>query len=192
MPELEHLWVGRKTAAPNIAIPDHGDEWRGRKQAPALSLLALLAFLLPAPPLAAAGAAPEATACDAATAPAGPRIEVVVSGARTDTGNMTITLYGSDPRRFLASGGRIARQRVPVRGGLAAACFAVPTPGEYAVAVYHDEDNDHDFKRNMIGLPAEGYGFSNDAPARLGLPSFDSARFHASAQGARMPVKLRY
>ncbi|MBO1075870.1 DUF2141 domain-containing protein (plasmid) [Roseomonas marmotae] len=105
---------------------------------------------------------------------------------------MTITLYGPRSEAFLARGGRLARQRVPLRSTEAQACFAVSAPGDYAIAVYHDEDDDHDFKRTALGLPAEGYGFSNNPSTLLGLPSFNSVRFRVGAAGAQIPIRLRY
>lgn len=152
----------------------------------------LLAALALAPLAQARAAEQTAGVCGAPGAPNGPRIEVVVSGARKVAGNMTITLYGSQPDAFLARTGKLARQRVPLHSTQAEACFAVSTPGVYAVAVYHDENNDHDFNRTLLGMPAEGYGFSNDAPTVIGLPSFDSVRFQVGPEGGRVPVRLRY
>lgn len=155
-------------------------------------LLALTAVAAPAK-----AADPVATACDAspgaaATAATGPRIVVSVVGARKVAGNMTVTLYGPRPEAFLARGGRLARLRIPMTSLVAEACFHVSAPGVYAIAVYHDENDDHDFNRNLLGMPTEGYGFSNDAPALVGLPSFDATRFIVPATGARLQVKLRY
>ncbi len=119
---------------------------------------------------------------------------MAVTGARRAAGNVTVTLYGSRREDFLAHGGRLARQRVPLAAGATAAeaCFAVSAPGDYAVAVYHDENDDHDFNRNPVGLPVEGYGFSNDAPTALGLPDFDQVRFALPPGGSRVTVRLRY
>jgi uncharacterized protein (DUF2141 family) len=152
----------------------------------------VLAALLALPLCPALAAEQAAGLCGMADAPAGPQIQVVVSGARRVAGNVTVTLYGGRSEDFLARNGKLARARVPVRGPVAEACFAVSTPGDYAVAIYHDENNDHDFNRTMLGMPAEGYGFSNDAPALVGLPRFDAARFHVGPEGARVPVTLRY
>jgi uncharacterized protein (DUF2141 family) len=154
-----------------------------------LALAALLAVM----PLAPAFAAdPVVGTCGAPGAPAGPQIQVVVTGARKVAGNITFTLYGPRPEAFLARGGRIGRQRITMRGPQTEACFAVSAPGSYAIAVYQDENNDHKFDRTVLGMPAEGYGFSNDAPAVLGLPSYESARFQVGAAGARLPIALRY
>jgi uncharacterized protein (DUF2141 family) len=135
---------------------------------------------------------PVATPCNAADAPSGPRIEVSVLGVHKVAGNVTVTLYGPRPEAFLARGGRLARLRVPLTSHAASACFQVSAPGIYAVAVYHDENNDHDFNRNFLGIPTEGYGFSNDAPTLAGLPSFESVRFAVTAQGASLQLHLRY
>lgn len=154
---------------------------------------ALLALLLPAGADRQPAAAPRATACGAPDAPGGPRLRVAVTGARRPAGNVTVTLYG--PRRddFLARGGRLARQRIPLVGTTAAeACFALSAPGDYAVAVYHDENDDRDFNRNALGLPSEGYGFSNDAPTTLGLPDFDQVRFTLPPGETRVTIRLRY
>ncbi len=150
--------------------------------------LSLLATSAPA-----AATPPRAAACGAPDAPAGPRLRVAVSGARSGAGNVTVTLYGPRPDAFLARGGRLARQRVPLAGAVTAeACFALSAPGDYAVAVYHDENDDHDFNRNAVGLPVEGYGFSNDAPTTLGPPDFDRVRFTVPPGGNRIAVRLRY
>ncbi|WP_207443933.1 DUF2141 domain-containing protein [Roseomonas haemaphysalidis] len=173
-----------------LASPAVGDEGRRATMVllPLLPLLPLLALASPA------GAATPVTATACAAGPAGaPQIQVRVHGARSTQGNMTVTLYGSDPARFLASGGKLARQRVPVQpGGKAEACFSVSAPGIYAVAIYHDENNDHDFNLSVIGMPQEGYGFSNDAQGRFGAPSFEAVRFRVEQAGGVVPVLLRY
>ena len=50
------------------------------------------------------------------------------------------------------------------------------TPGTYAVKLYHDEDNDGQLDSNMLGVPSEGYGFSNN-PQGLGEPTFEESMF---------------
>ncbi|MFK7985195.1 MAG: DUF2141 domain-containing protein [Sandaracinaceae bacterium] len=51
------------------------------------------------------------------------------------------------------------------------------TPGEYAVAVFHDENGNNDLDRNLFGIPSEGTGASNDAHNMFGPPSYEDARF---------------
>ena len=134
--------------------------------------------------------AAEAATC-AATA-TGPRLMVRITGALSTKGNLTITVYPDDADRFLAKGGKLLRARVPVGMPLTEACFAVPSAGSYAIAVYHDANDDHDFNRTFVGMPAEGYGFSNNPVTKLGLPNFKDVRFAATAGDNPVYIKLSY
>lgn len=51
------------------------------------------------------------------------------------------------------------------------------SPGEYALAAFHDENANNDLDRNFLGIPSEGTGASNDAHNMFGPPSYDDARF---------------
>lgn len=46
--------------------------------------------------------------------------------------------------------------------------------GRYAVKLFHDANKNGELDSNMVGLPTEGYGFSNNA-GRFGPPSFEDA-----------------
>lgn len=106
-------------------------------------------------------------------------------------GQVAVTLYPDNPRRFLAPRGKLFRARVPVERPSTDVCYWVK-PGVYAVAVYHDENRNGDFDRNKLGVPTEGFGFSNDAPTRFSVPSFDAVRFRVPPAGRTIRVKMRY
>lgn len=119
------------------------------------------------------------------------QLVVRVAGVQSARGQVAVTLYPNDRRRFLAPGGKLARVRVRAAAPATMACFWVK-PGRYAVAVYHDANGNHDYDRNPVGLPLEGFAFSNDPPTRFGLPSFESARFSVGPGGRTLPVQMRY
>jgi len=54
--------------------------------------------------------------------------------------------------------------------------IALP-PGEYAVHVFHDVDDNGKMKTNFIGIPKEPTGVSNDAKGKFGPPKFVDAKF---------------
>lgn len=49
--------------------------------------------------------------------------------------------------------------------------------GEYAVALFHDENKDDICNRNFFGIPKEGYGFSNNIKPIISAPSFNETKF---------------
>lgn len=47
-------------------------------------------------------------------------------------------------------------------------------PGKYAFRFFHDENKNNKLDTNIVGLPTEGYGFSNDAKGKFGPPAFNT------------------
>jgi len=52
----------------------------------------------------------------------------------------------------------------------------------YAVATFHDENNNGVMDKNMFGVPAEIYGFSNNARKTFSAPSFQEAAFELESE----------
>ncbi|HEX7885533.1 MAG TPA: DUF2141 domain-containing protein [Phenylobacterium sp.] len=128
--------------------------------------------------------------CAGVRAPTSSKLTVHVTGVRPAVGEVAITVYPDDKRRFLAKGGKLARQRLRAAASVRA-CFWAP-PGSYAVAIYHDRDGDRDFDRTIVGLPAEGFGFSNDPETKTGLPALSAVRFRLGAGERVVPIQMRY
>ncbi|CAN7324780.1 DUF2141 domain-containing protein [Phenylobacterium sp. LjRoot219] len=139
----------------------------------------------------AGGAAHAAEACHGHPGGDAVKLTVEATNVRAAKGEVAITVYPDDVRRFLARGGKLGRVRTPAALPVTRACFWLP-PGHYAVAVYHDQDGDRDFDRDGLGRPTEGFGFSNDAPARMGLPAFADVRFRLPAGGKTISLRMRY
>lgn len=70
--------------------------------------------------------------------------------------------------------------------------FTGVKPGEYAVALLHDENDNGKADRAMGMMPKEGYGFSRDAPVKMAPPKFRDAVFTQGEATTRMTVKMRY
>ncbi|MGZ8999349.1 MAG: DUF2141 domain-containing protein [Allosphingosinicella sp.] len=127
------------------------------------------------------------------TGPASPtRLLVRVEGVRSSRGLVAVSLYPDERRRFLAKRGALYVGRVPAVQGATDVCIHVPRPGIYAVAVYHDADADRKFDRTALGLPDEGFGFSNNPRTFLGMPNFSSVRTPVRPSGTRTTIRLTY
>ncbi len=80
--------------------------------------------------------------------------------------------------------------KVPTR---TARCDFLEVPaGTYALVVLHDENMNARADYNWIGLPKEGYGFSNDARGTLGAPSFSQASFAYDGKSLELTITLHY
>jgi uncharacterized protein (DUF2141 family) len=138
-------------------------------------------------------AAPPPQAAEACTGrPSATRLYVDVTRVRSGNGLIAVTLYADDRSKFLAKRGSLYVGRVAAQAGTTRVCIHVPAPGTYALAVYHDEDGNRKFKRSGLGLPAEGYAFSNNAATVFGLPNFRSVRFAVPRSGFETSVRLKY
>jgi len=164
---------------------------RPRAAAPVLTALLLASAgtaLLAAPPSAAPSGAP--TGC---TGPASQTwLNVKIDGVRNAAGIVAVTLYEDDSSKFLARHGSMYVGRVDARTGTTRACIFVPKPGVYGLAIYHDENANRKFDRTGLGLPAEGYGFSNNPATIAGLPSFRSVRLNVPKAGLTTQVQMKY
>jgi uncharacterized protein (DUF2141 family) len=131
-----------------------------------------------------------AAACTGTPSPI--RLFVNVDNVRSSRGLIAVTLYSDDRRKFLARRGSLYVGRVPARQGRTRVCIHVPVPGTYALAVYHDADADRSFDRTGLGLPDEGFGFSNNPPTVFGLPNFSRVRLNVPKTDLSTSVRLHY
>ena len=64
--------------------------------------------------------------------------------------------------------------------------------GNYAVAVFHDTNNDGALNRNLIGIPTEGFGFTNNPTIRTGPPKFNDSAVLVAGSSTNTRINLQY
>jgi uncharacterized protein (DUF2141 family) len=129
----------------------------------------------------------------AAQPPSCPGIHVKVLNIRNSTGTVDCALFES-PEGFPVDVLRSASSVmvIKVRNSEARCDFEDIPPGTYALAVIHDENTNGKLDLNWIGVPTEGYGFSNDVKAVFGAPSFAAASFRFTGGTLDMTIRLEY
>jgi uncharacterized protein (DUF2141 family) len=70
--------------------------------------------------------------------------------------------------------------------------FTGVKPGQYAIALLHDENDNGKADRAIGMMPKEGYGFSRDAPVKMAPPKFSDAVFAQGEGTSRVTIKMRY
>ena len=128
-----------------------------------------------------------------AAAPAPVEVDVTVTGLRSTEG-VVIACMTPDPHRFPKCRGdaNAYRKEVAARAGTVRIVFAGVTPGRYAIALLHDENGNGKADRALGMMPTEGFGFSRDAPVRMGPPEFRDAVFEVSRGAELQTIKMRY
>ena len=117
-------------------------------------------------------------------------LNVVAEDVRSSEGLINVTVYADKRNKFLAKGGSLLASFFPAQKGETRACVFLPEAGVYAIAIYHDENANRKFDRNL--LPTEGYGFSNNPSTLAGLPAWSSVRLNVSKTNLVTHIHMKY
>lgn len=117
-------------------------------------------------------------------------IEIEIRNFENNKGQTLVGLYNSE-NSFMNKGYK--RNAVKISNKKAVLTFDDLPDGNYAITVVHDEDGNEDLSTNFLGIPKEGIGTSNDAPARFGPPKWKDAMFEVkNGQTLKMKINLKY
>ena len=116
-------------------------------------------------------------------------VRILVEGVRSAQGRVLVAVCS--PKGFLGRACDHVASAPALAGVTEVVVHGVP-PGVYAVQAVHDENSNRDLDRNRLGLPLEGFGFSRDAPLRIGPPRFADAAVEVGADGGTLSFAMRY
>lgn len=125
--------------------------------------------------------------------PAEDKIVVRVTALRNSSGSVRCSLY-DDADGFPTSQKHVIARTRAVPSDKSATCtFSTPSRSKkYAVVIHHDENDDGQFQRNALGMPLEGYGFSNNVRPVVSAPSFSECAFTFSGGKHSLQISARY
>ena len=110
-------------------------------------------------------------------------LTVQVYGFGDNTGKSFVGLYRtSDPWPEIKK--QYIGKVVSITNKTATVSFDQLPTGTYAIAVFHDKNNNGILDKNLVGMPVERYGFSNNARETFSAPSFNSAAVELNADKA--------
>ena len=120
----------------------------------------------------------------------GLELTVSVTGLKSDRGQLRYCIAPRGGAFPQCSGSGALSGSVQIAQGKTAFVVRGLARGSYAVAVFHDQ-NDNNRLDTMIGIPREGYGFSRNPGFRPRAPRFDEAAIDLS-QSTRTEIRVRY
>lgn len=124
----------------------------------------------------------------AAVAQAG-ELTVTITDIREARGFLMVALVNSDAA-WNNQDKPVAAQKIAAAQGEVKLQFKDLQPGTYAVQVMHDENENNQLDTNFLGIPTEGYGFSNN-PNVMRKAHYDEATFDVGADTANITIRLR-
>ncbi|MYE82014.1 MAG: DUF2141 domain-containing protein [Gammaproteobacteria bacterium] len=121
----------------------------------------------------------------------GADLEVELRGIHSAEGHALVALHGEAPGAdFPSDASVVANAAAPAATDAVVVVFRDLPAGAYAVAAFHDANGDGELNANLVGMPTECYGFSNDARGFMGPPSFDDAAFSLDADAGTRRLVL--
>ena len=92
-------------------------------------------------------------------------LTVTVEGIAKQQGSIMLGLF--DEATYNGDGA-VNGANLTVEGTSVSVTFEGLEPGEYAVRLYHDVNDDGEMNSNPFGMPTEPYALSNNAQGRFG------------------------
>lgn len=99
------------------------------------------------------------------------KLSVTVNHLKVTNGVVFISLYNEE-ESFPIDGKEFRKVTVRPLSLSVSYTYTNLQPGEYAVAVFHDQNADGICNLGLFGVPKEGFGFSRNFKPKLSAPDF--------------------
>ncbi|MEA5570014.1 DUF2141 domain-containing protein [Calothrix sp. UHCC 0171] len=119
-------------------------------------------------------------------------LNVEVNALRSKQGEVCANLFASSKGFPQEDKRAIQKQCVTITEIPLVIKFNNLPAGSYAVVVMHDENNDKKFNRNDLGMPLEGFGFSQNPEISDRAPKFSETAFLVAGASTDIKIELQY
>jgi uncharacterized protein (DUF2141 family) len=118
------------------------------------------------------------------------KLIVDISGFPSSDGFAMVALTNSDESYKGGEDAAVAKTKTMVVGQKAQVIFTNLPYGWYGISLYHDENNNGKMDKNMMGIPKEAYGFSNNAKGFFGKPDYKDVKFELNSAEKQIVIKM--
>ena len=116
-------------------------------------------------------------------------LEIHVNNVKSKKGSIQIGLFTSEAD-YLKN--PVEKKVIKSTGKDVTVVFENLQPGDYALSVIHDENENGELDSNALGIPKEGFAFGNNALGSFGPPPFEKAKITIVDQNVKQEIKLKY
>lgn len=119
-------------------------------------------------------------------------LKVQIDGIRSENGTIILNLFNSEEGFPEDASSAYTWKRAAIKGQEAEIVFMDLQPGIYAIAILHDENRNNRMEKNFLGIPREGFAFSNNYKPLISSPSFREASFSYEGGSKVLKIKMLY
>ncbi len=109
------------------------------------------------------------------------QLTLTIDNLASGTAEVRVGAYGPK-NKFPDPNDQLKEYRFKPKGKKLTATISDLPYGVYALAIYQDVNGDGKIDKNLIGIPTEGYAFSNNFKPTIKAPSFENCQFTYSAR----------
>ena len=102
-------------------------------------------------------------------------LEIEITGLKNNKGYVAIEFFDKEQNTLKAIKGKIVNKKCVVS-------IKDLKNDKYAIQFFHDENLNEKIDKNLIGIPKEGFGFSNNAMGKFGPKDFKEWLFLVSGE----------
>jgi uncharacterized protein (DUF2141 family) len=118
-------------------------------------------------------------------------IIILVAGVPSDNGKIACALFTTENGFPLDTSEAVVHSQA-ARQGEAECRYEGLSSRSYAVAVFHDENDNGGIDLNGFGIPTEAWGVSNNIRPRMRAPRFEEASFKlVDGETLQLEVRVR-
>ena len=119
------------------------------------------------------------------------QLEITVTGLRSDKGKVLLSVFNSEKGFPSDPSHAILTLESDISEGEAIFSFTLEK-GAYAISVLHDENGNEQLDTNILGVPKEGIGVSNNVKGFMGPPPFKKAVFEIGVDTMEQSIQMTY
>jgi uncharacterized protein (DUF2141 family) len=118
-------------------------------------------------------------------------IKIDIPNTKSDKGEILIALYNNAKGFPEDASMALQTAKIKAKKGQQTITIKQVSFGQYAIAIFHDENSDGKMNKNMLGIPKEGYGVSNNVKNLMSAPQYKDAVFSHN-KDTELKIQLNY
>lgn len=118
--------------------------------------------------------------------------QVHITGVRSEKGKIILKIF-KDQASFEKEQAFKTQSfdKKMIKNGELTVNIDLPT-GTYGLTLLDDENSDGKLEKSFVGMPKEGFGFSNYFLQKMKKPTFDEFKTQIKSEGNKVHIKVKY